>query len=541
MQHITPLATRALLLVVVLAALAGSARANQEFVVAPGGVIADAIAAAGPGDTITLQPGTYTEALTTVRGGTASAPITIRAAQGRGSVIVTRAGQVLRVSHPFIVIDGLILDGQYGAADTVRLATEAHGFVLRRSEVRRSGRDCVDMAAPTDVLLEHSSINHCLWWDGGRRDAHAVVAGAARRLTLRHLDIHTFSGDGLQLDPGRALPGWDEVTIEHTSFRLAPLPAAQNGFPKGAVPGENAIDTKTHPTAPRARMTITDTTAQGFGPGLISNMAAFNLKERVDVSLDRVTVSLSEIAFRLRGPGANGGAWVSLRNVVMHNVVTGIRYEDDIEQLEVTHVTFGRHVSVPLRAASSGWGGVRVQNTLFFDTPLPKEAPGAGGNLTAGAAWFVAAASDDYRLQAGSPAIDTALGELGVTTDRLGTARPQGQGPDVGAYERASADVPPPPVTTRPSPPSQFTATAVLKGTSVSVTLTWQDNAVNETGFDLQRSVNGGSFTTLAALPADTTGFVDTTTARATTYRYRVRATSPYGRSSFAKGTVVTP
>ena len=75
------------------------------------------------------------------------------------------------------------------------------------------------------------------------------------------------------------------------------------------MPGENAIDTKAASTNLRSRLIVRDTIASGFRAGLISNMAAFNFKEYVDVTVDGVTVSDSEIAFRLRGPATGARAW----------------------------------------------------------------------------------------------------------------------------------------------------------------------------------------------------------------------------------------
>lgn len=128
----------------------------------------------------------------------------------------------------------------------------------------------------------------------------------------------------------------------------------------------------------------------------------------MDVTVDRVTVSRSEIAFRLRGPGSNGGAWVDIRNAVIHNVVTGIRYEDDIEKVNVSHTTFGRNVGRPLRAASSGWSGVDARDSLVLASGLPVEMPVSSGNMAAGTSWFVGAATDQYQLAVGSPALDAA-------------------------------------------------------------------------------------------------------------------------------------
>ena len=97
-------------------------------------------------------------------------------------------------------------------------------------------------------LIDGSLIHHTLNAANVRTDAHGIVAGAARRLTIRNTEIHTFSGDAFQIDPGRAAPGWGDIVVEGCRFWLQPLPAAVNGFAAGVVPGENAIDTKASAT-----------------------------------------------------------------------------------------------------------------------------------------------------------------------------------------------------------------------------------------------------------------------------------------------------
>ena len=73
------------------------------------------------------------------------------------------------------------------------------------------------------------------------------------------------------------------------------------------------------------------------------------------------------------------------------------------------------------------------------------------------------------------------------------------------------------------------------------VSLTWRDNATNETGFVIERSVNGGAFTQIATAPArNSTGnvtYVDTTavaTSAVTTYTYRVAAVNIAGTSAYS-------
>jgi hypothetical protein len=400
---------------------------------APFGRIQDALRVAKPGDAISIGPGTFNERLTSVQGGTAAQPIRLHAAKGRGTTLVTSAGRVLTVSHPYVIVDGLVLDGRFGDDDIVRVGSSATGFTLRNAEVRRTSRDAIDLGAVADVLVENSLIHSALNATGGRTDAHGIVGGAVRRLTIRNTEIHTFSGDAVQVDSGRDAPGWTDVLIDGCRLWLQPLAAATNGFAAGVVPGENAVDTKASAAYSRARITIRNTEARGFRNGLIGNMAAFNLKEHIDAVLDGTTVFDSEIAYRLRAP-----ALVRVQNSVVHTVAVGIRYEENIQNVRVWNTTFGGRVSAAFRAADSGGSTLDVRNFLMLGSALPAEAKGAS-NLAAPAATFVNAAAHNYQLASGSPAIDAGAAIREVTVDRQGTKRPQGKAYDVGAYERVSS------------------------------------------------------------------------------------------------------
>jgi hypothetical protein len=405
---------------------------------APFGRIQDALNVAQPGDTITVGPGTYSEALRTMRGGVMGQTIRLRTSGPRGSAVVTTgAATVLRVTHPFVEVEGLVIDGQFGLFDTVLVSSAAESFTLRNVEVRRSTKDLIDMAGPINVLIDNCLIHSALNAAGGRTDAHGIAAGPARNLTIRATEIHTFSGDGFQIDPGRSAPGWTGVTIERSRIWLAPLPAPTNGFAAGVVPGENAVDTKTNPAYGRATITIRDTIASGFRNGLITNMAAFNLKENIEATLDGITVYDSEIAFRNRGPGVNGGARVTVKNAVVYNTLTAFRYEDNIELLNVWNSTIGANVTRAFQAASSSSTGLNVRNLLVLGA-LPSVATDPS-NRAVGAESFVNAAVHNYMPAPGSPAIDAGAAIPQVTADRAGTARPQGKAYDIGAYETAAS------------------------------------------------------------------------------------------------------
>ncbi len=77
--------------------------------------------------------------------------------------------------------------------------------------------------------------------------------------------------------------------------------------------------------------------------------------------------------------------------------------------------------------------------------------------------------------------------------------------------------------------------------------VSWDDNSTSETGFKVERSLDGANFTAIATVPADTTSFTDTGVVAATSYWYRVcayNATTTSAYSNVTSGTVpatVTP
>jgi hypothetical protein len=82
--------------------------------------------------------------------------------------------------------------------------------------------------------------------------------------------------------------------------------------------------------------------------------------------------------------------------------------------------------------------------------------------------------------------------------------------------------------------------TAAVSGNSIN--LGWSDNATNETGFNIERAVGSGSFSTLASVGANVTTYSDASATAGVEYSYRVKATggtSGSGFSNTAKATVL--
>lgn len=88
--------------------------------------------------------------------------------------------------------------------------------------------------------------------------------------------------------------------------------------------------------------------------------------------------------------------------------------------------------------------------------------------------------------------------------------------------------------TTLPNPPAAPTNLSASGTTATSTTLKWTDNAINETGYELERSVSGGAFTKIATLGASVTQRAVTDLTASTTYRFRVRAVNSGGVSAYS-------
>jgi endoglucanase len=91
----------------------------------------------------------------------------------------------------------------------------------------------------------------------------------------------------------------------------------------------------------------------------------------------------------------------------------------------------------------------------------------------------------------------------------------------------------PPPGASSLKAPSGLAASA---SSSSQIDLTWADNATSETGFELDRATNSAFTSGLvtATLPANTTSRTVTGLSAATTYYFRVRATSSAGNSEYS-------
>ncbi len=86
-----------------------------------------------------------------------------------------------------------------------------------------------------------------------------------------------------------------------------------------------------------------------------------------------------------------------------------------------------------------------------------------------------------------------------------------------------------------PAAPTNFIVSVVkATGNNYTATLTWTDNATNETGFTIQRATNATFTTGLSSFTAAANAVTLTqTVTRNTTYYYRIRANNLGGSSAW--------
>ena len=405
---------------------------------------------ANAGDEIIVRDGIYNEGqLDTNQAGTAAQRIVVRAENSRGATVQTTAGsRILRVFDPYWTFEGLIFDGQYTTSDLIRVQPGGDFFTLRDAEVINGARDGIDLGdnfqtgdAPdllNGVTIEDSKFENLLRLTAGARDdAHGIVAGGVRDFTIRNTEVSFTSGDALQLQDG----GWDDVLVDGVNFFNAALPEDRGGFLAGVVPGEDGIDTKQDDAiTTRGTLTVRNSQIHGWtgdqaGTGFI-NAAALNMKERVEVILDGNKLYGNDIGIRARGRTGDNGAHITAQNTVFYDNARGVRYEDNVNNLTLYNNTFG---ASSLDMIENGGGGglgtaFSALNNLFEDTGVPAELTDPS-NLATDASSFVNSAAHNYRLVAGSAAVDAGVTIASVPTDHDGKLRPQGAAYDVGAFE----------------------------------------------------------------------------------------------------------
>ena len=98
--------------------------------------------------------------------------------------------------------------------------------------------------------------------------------------------------------------------------------------------------------------------------------------------------------------------------------------------------------------------------------------------------------------------------------------------PIAAAFRSVPGSTPP---VTKPAAPSGLGAAAV---STSQINLTWTDGSTDETGFKVERSTDGVTFTLVTTVGTNVTNYSNTGLAASTLYAFRVRATNSAGDSA---------
>jgi titin len=251
---------------------------------------------------------------------------------------------------------------------------------------------------------------------------------------------------------------------------------------------------------------------------------------------------------------ANGVGPVNLAWTDKATNETGIRVERSTDGVNFTTIAtlpagatsysdsaLAQGVTYTYRAVAFNSTGSGTSNTASVSVPVV--APTAPANLVATAlngtvslTWTAGGGTvqGNYLERADDGVTFTRIATLGAVTSFTDTTAVVGTsytyrvqafnatGPsDYSAT--ATATVP-------PAPAAPTALTALVNGAVIS--LTWTDNASNETGFRVERSTDNVTFTALTTLAANATSYSDAALVQGQTYYYRVVAFNTGGGAS---------
>lgn len=229
--------------------------------------------------------------------------------------------------------------------------------------------------------------------------------------------------------------------------------------------------------------------------------------------------------------------------VVHHNVVwnckEGIRVNLPSVNNNIYNNTLWTVNNAMPNWGSNGTSLVNVNTWNNLSNKIDFSGNNKQNNLTVTKTCFFDVDNHDFSLAAGSPAIDKGKIIPGITDGFTGSA------PDVGAYEFGKPVWQSGATISIPVFDDDIPAMALnLKAELVSnnnVSLQWDDNSTNESGFRIERSFeNTNKYVMIASVPANVSSYSDTNAlSPSSSYTYRICSFNNAGTSMYSNEVAV--
>jgi hypothetical protein len=418
--------------------------------------------AAITGDTVMIEPGTYTEAVVL-----------------QGQTGVTLFGDPAHAERPLITWDG-------AGGDTTFVVTGADGLTMRHLELKAT-----EPAGTRAALFSDNALTV--------EDVHLASTGEALEVDNHDATLTNVVADSLPggVSPLVNLQGQESSTV-HTIHNLT-VNAADRGYGMFLFGRTATIDglavtalapgmTPPGPLPPAAlfasvsgSLTLTHARLAGSGTGLVLYGGAVTGGGTGTLSDSLITASGpngNDAALTAIGAGTSAvlafAGTYALSNVTAiaapaDGVGVGVGQAAQAGGLPAAAVTVTNSIArggarditaFPALPVTGPAGTVVVDHTNY--RPAAADGVSVGAGNQAGDPLFVngtLGAAQDFHVQAGSPTLQAGAAVPAGATDLEGHARPDGAGtaPDLGAYESAllPAGPPPPPVVKQdpPKPP----------------------------------------------------------------------------------------
>jgi galactose oxidase len=258
----------------------------------------------------------------------------------------------------------------------------------------------------------------------------------------------------------------------------------------------------------------------------------------------------------------DGGSITDVTWIRLSSVTHAFNQSQRINTLSFTQVANGLSVTAPsdpnlappghyLLFVLNGSGVPSIAKVVRIDAAsnLPPDAPSSLTATTVSSSQINLSWTDNAATESGFTVERSADGVSFVTIATLGanatSYQNTGLSPSttyryrVSAQNSAGSSNPSniATATTAAATPTSVAAPTTLTAAAASasqINLAWVDNANNETGYSVERSVNGTTFTQIASLAANVTKYSNTGLAANTRYYYRVRAVSGTLFSSYS-------